>query len=109
MKINDHAIRCWRHVSSFVLIALVAVDVSLTQVAGIAQGDPPVFPGLIQRPADFGSEGIAVGKGNTFYVASFAPPSLGQIIVGDLRAGAPGKPQRVASVVVFASNCRMSR
>jgi hypothetical protein len=70
-----------------VLIALVAVGVTRMQVAGIAQGDPPVFPGLIQLPADFGSEGIAVVGGHTFYVGSTTLPNRGQILVGDLRTG----------------------
>jgi sugar lactone lactonase YvrE len=60
--------------------------VLLMQIIGIAQGDRPVFPGLIQLPADFGSEGIAVGN-RTFYVGSFLAPRLGQILVGDLRTG----------------------
>jgi hypothetical protein len=87
MKTNDCAVRRRRRVSSSVLIALVAVGVSLTEVAGITQDDPLVFPGLIQLPADFGSEGIAVGNGHTFYVGSATAPSLGQILVGDLRTG----------------------
>jgi hypothetical protein len=45
------------------------------------------FPDLIQLPADFGPEGIAVGRGHTFYVGSLAPATLGQILVGDLRTG----------------------
>src|SRR5262245_10860618 len=71
MKTDECPARRRRCVSSSVLIALVAAGVSLTQVAGSAQGDPPVFPRLIQLPVDFGSEGIAVGKGYTFYVGSF--------------------------------------
>ena len=85
MKTNVCAVRRWRRVSASVLIAFVALSVSLTHVAGIAQDDPPVFRGLIQLPADFGSEGIAVGNGHTFYVGSFTEPRLGQIRVGDLR------------------------
>jgi sugar lactone lactonase YvrE len=46
------------------------------------------FPDLIPLPADFGPEGIAVGNGTTFYVGSLTPPTLGQILVGDLRSGA---------------------
>jgi hypothetical protein len=87
MRTIDCAVRLARRVSSSVLIALVAVGVSLTEVAGITQGDPPVLPELIQLPADFGSEGIAVGIRNTFYVGSFLPPRLGQILAGDLRTG----------------------
>jgi sugar lactone lactonase YvrE len=71
------------------LIARIAAVLWLAAVAdGIAQDDPPVFPELIQLPADFGPEGIAVGNGHTFYVGSFVEPTVGQILVGDLRSGA---------------------
>src|ERR1043165_2424855 len=46
-----------------------------------------VFPDLIQLPADFGPEGIAVGNGSTFYTGSLAATTRGQILVGDLRTG----------------------
>jgi DNA-binding beta-propeller fold protein YncE len=52
-----------------------------------AQNNAQVFPDLIQLPANFGSEGIAAGDGPTFYVGSFTPPALGQILAGDLRTG----------------------
>ena len=53
----------------------------------LAQNTKSVFPNLIQLPADFGPEGIAIGNGHTFYVGSLVPPTLGQILVGDLRTG----------------------
>jgi sugar lactone lactonase YvrE len=87
MKTIDCAVRLARRVSSSKLIAAAVLAVLLTQITGIAQGDPPVFPGLIQLPAVFGPEGIAVGRGHTFYVGSLTPPNLGQILVGDLRTG----------------------
>jgi sugar lactone lactonase YvrE len=87
MKTSDCPVRLGPRVSLCVVVASIVLAVSLTQVAGIAQGNPPVFPGLIQLPADFGSEGIAVGISATFYVGSTTPPSLGQILVGDLRTG----------------------
>jgi sugar lactone lactonase YvrE len=46
------------------------------------------FPDLIQLPATFGPEGIAVGNGTTFYVGSLAAGTSGQILAGDLRTGA---------------------
>jgi hypothetical protein len=67
------------------LILLTALTASLTTSAGTAQTS--VFPDLIPLPAGFGSEGIAVGTGSTFYVGSFTPPNLGQILVGNLRTG----------------------
>jgi sugar lactone lactonase YvrE len=87
MKTIACAVRLARRVSSSKLIAAAVLAVLLTQIIGIAQGDRPAFPGLIQLPADFGSEGIAVGNGHTFYVGSFVAPRLGQILVGDLRTG----------------------
>lgn len=87
MKSNDQGVWSWQRLSSSALIALVALALSLAQIAGIAQGDPPVFPELIQLPADFGSEGIAVGGGYAFYVGSATLPNLGQILIGDLRTG----------------------
>jgi sugar lactone lactonase YvrE len=87
MKTIDCAVRLARRVSSSKPIAAAVLAVLLTQIIGIAQGDRPVFPGLIQLPADFVSEGIAVGNEHTFYVGSWAGPRLGQILVGDLRTG----------------------
>lgn len=45
------------------------------------------FPDLIPLPSDFGPEGIAVGRGSTFYAGSLAAATRGQILVGDLRSG----------------------
>jgi sugar lactone lactonase YvrE len=70
-----------------VAIVCIVVALSLTPLAAGAQRSPSVFPDLISLPADFGSEGIAIGTGHTFYVGSFTPPTLGQILVGDLRTG----------------------
>ena len=64
-------------------LAAVAALVLLTS-AGSSAGP---FPDLIQLPADFGPEGIAVGNGATFYVGSLAAATRGQILVGDLRTG----------------------
>ena len=72
---------------SCVQVACAAVVLSLTMGgSGIAQSGAAIFPDLIQLPANFGSEGIAVGNGS-FYVGSWTGPSLGQILVGDLRTG----------------------
>jgi len=61
------------------LVLLVAGTPALSQA--------PVYPDLIPLPVGFGPEGIAVGNGHTFYVGSLTPPTLGQILVGDLRDG----------------------
>lgn len=55
--------------------------------AGAARSGGPAFPALIPLPTGFGPEGIAVGKGAIFYVGSLTPPTLGQVLVGDLRTG----------------------
>lgn len=72
-------------------LLLVAVALSLvTAPEALAQGRAPVYPDLIQLPAGFGPEGIAVGNGSTFYVGAAIgsnPSVLGQILVGDLRTG----------------------
>ena len=64
-----------------------ALMVLVSAAAGVALGQSPVPPHLIQLPADFGPEGIAVGNAHTFYVGSLAPATAGQILVGDLRTG----------------------
>jgi hypothetical protein len=89
MRTKSGAGALWRHrVLKAVLVVPVVVVLSLAAVAaGVAQGQAPVFPDLIQLPADFGPEGIAVDNGHTFYVGSLAPATLGQILVGDLRTG----------------------
>ncbi len=64
---------------------LVGAFVLLAAVPTLSQA--PVYPDLIPLPVGFGPEGIAVGNGHTFYVGSLTPPTLGQILVGDLRDG----------------------
>jgi sugar lactone lactonase YvrE len=73
--------------TQFVLIAVAAVVISLVTVREEVAQSTSVFPDLIQLPAGFGPEGIAVGNGHTFYVGSFFPATRGQILVGDLRTG----------------------
>lgn len=87
MRTIPYAVRVTRRISSSKFILFMTVAASLTQVAGTAQTNAPVFPDLIPLPAGFGSEGIAVGTGYTFYVGSFTQPNSGQILVGDLRTG----------------------
>ena len=89
MKAKGDYAQLWpRRESQFILIGAVTVIVSLTPAgARVAPIQAPVFPDLIQLPADFGPEGIAVDNGHTFYVGSLAPATLGKILVGDLRTG----------------------
>ena len=56
-------------------------------VLGSVRPSTQAFPNLIPLPADFGPEGIAVGRGSTFYAGSLAATTRGQILVGDLRTG----------------------
>lgn len=66
----------------------VLVGTLVLLVAGTpALSQRPVYPDLIPLPVGFGPEGIAVGNGHMFYVGSLTPPTLGQILVGDLRDG----------------------
>lgn len=58
-----------------------------TSAAASAQTGSPGLQELIELPADFGSEGIAIGEGNTFYVGSMTAPTAGQILRGDLSTG----------------------
>ena len=86
MKTKSSPRRHWRRAWGVSPMTCV-VGLSLAVSAIGAQTQAPVFPELIQLPAGFGSEGIAVGRGHTFYVGSFTPPMLGQILIGDLRNG----------------------
>ncbi len=51
---------------------------------GVAAAQAPVFPDLIQLPVGFAPEGIAVGRGTSFYTGSLAD---GSVYGGDLRTG----------------------
>ncbi|WP_340294926.1 hypothetical protein, partial [Aquipuribacter hungaricus] len=46
------------------------------------------FPATLQLPADFSPEGIAGGRGTTFYAGSRPGPTGGAVYRGDLRTGA---------------------
>jgi hypothetical protein len=70
-----------------VLAAFVIATLLLATGGARTAATGPAFPDLIQLPIGFGSEGIAVGRGHTFYVGSFTAPMVGQILVGDLRTG----------------------
>lgn len=64
---------------SFLVFLLIALSGLM-----IAAGPAQVFPDVIELPEGFQPEGIAVGKGHTFYVGSLA---TGAIYRGDLRTG----------------------
>ena len=67
--------------------ALIVGMLMLVVAKAASPTQAPTFPALIPLPVGFGPEGIAVGDGSTFYVGSLTPPSLGQILAGDLRTG----------------------
>jgi sugar lactone lactonase YvrE len=74
------------------LLTLLLIVLSVTMIAA------QTFPEEISLPNGFRPEGIAVGKGSTFYVGSLG---TGAIYSGDLRTGegsilVPGQPGRVA-------------
>jgi sugar lactone lactonase YvrE len=65
------------------LIAIPAIiAVLLFAIPAVAQ--TAAFPDIIQLPTGFQPEGIAVGKGSTFYTGSLAD---GRVLRGDLRTG----------------------
>ncbi len=66
----------------FILILVIALVVPITV---LASGQP--YPDIIPLPDGFRPEGIAVGKGHTFYTGSLAN---GAIYRGDLRTGDGG-------------------
>ncbi len=77
----------------FIFVALIAMALPLTALAA-----GRTFPEVIPLPNGFFPEGIAVGKGHTFYTGSLVD---GAIYSGDLRTGegailAPGVPGRIA-------------
>jgi DNA-binding beta-propeller fold protein YncE len=75
-------------VSGRQLVHAAAIIATAVVLLAPARMSARAFPDLIQLPAGFGPEGIAVGNGTTFYVGSLAATSLGQILEGDLRTGA---------------------
>ncbi len=65
---------------------------------GVAVAQAPVFPEVIQLPVGFAPEGIAVGRGTSFYTGSLAD---GSVYGGDLRTGegaivVPPQPGRIS-------------
>lgn len=64
---------------SLLVLLLIALSVAL-----IAAAPAQAFPDVISLPDGFQPEGIAVGKGSTFYVGSIP---TGAIYSGDLRTG----------------------
>jgi hypothetical protein len=78
----------WRRASRLAVVAVSAAAMSVAATtSGTAQDASAAFPDLIPLPAAFGPEGIAAGKGHSFYVGSFLPATLGQILVGDFQTG----------------------
>src|SRR5688500_8038256 len=64
--------------------SLLVLLVFVLSVAMIAAAPLQAFPDVIPLPPGFQPEGIAVGKGHTFYVGSIP---TGAVYRGDLRTG----------------------
>lgn len=64
--------------------SLLALLIFALSVAMIAAAPAQAFPDVISLPDGFQPEGIAVGKGSTFYVGSIP---TGAVYSGDLRTG----------------------
>lgn len=67
-----------------VLVFLAVFMLAFAAVQVQAAGKETVFPGVIPLPNGFAPEGIATGRGTSFYVGSLAG---GAIYRGDLRTG----------------------
>ncbi len=85
-------------VSALVGVVLIALLGSACFAASSAIDPAGDFPSVIGLPDGFRPEGIAIGRGTTFYVGSMRD---GAIYRGDLRTGhggvlVPGEPGRVA-------------
>ena len=79
------------------MLLLLGLLLTLT-LPGIAVAQAPVFPEVIQLPVGFAPEGIAVGRGASFYAGSLAD---GSVYGGDLRTGegaivVPPQPGRIS-------------
>lgn len=79
-------------------IVITSVLVLLSLVVPVAAGPGKSFPDVVDLPVGFQPEGIAIGKGHTFYTGSLAG---GAIYAGDLRTGegdilAPGADGRLS-------------
>ena len=70
-------------VASAIIAAALLVPASSAGAAG-GRHDPRPCGSTIDLPEGFAGEGVAVGKGSTFYAGSLAD---GRIARGDLRAG----------------------
>ena len=67
----------WKFVHTFLVVALILVFVPVAHAAN-------TFPNIIDLPNGWRPEGIANGRGTTFYVGSL---ENGAIFRGDLRTG----------------------
>lgn len=79
-------------------LAVIAAAAATAVLAGVPAAAGPGFPERIDLPDGFAPEGIAIGRGHTFYVGSIP---TGAIYRGDLRTGegrvlVPGAPGRQA-------------
>lgn len=64
--------------------ALIAALLFALVLPGMALAQEPEFPDLINLPVGFAPEGIATGRGTSFYTGSLAD---GSVYAGDLRTG----------------------
>jgi hypothetical protein len=67
-----------------ILAAFLALAIALLPALSAAAAPSETFPKIIQLPDGFQPEGIATGRGHSFYVGSIAG---GAIYAGDLRTG----------------------
>lgn len=88
--------RATRNISILSLLALAACAgdappppdaADTTASTTMTRTDSAELQELIELPADFGPEGIAIGEGSTFFVGAMTPPNAGQILRGDVSTG----------------------
>jgi hypothetical protein len=84
----NNIFKTWRNhrlFSAFFLFAIIAsLALGIQSIRTVYAKPPKPFPELIDLPPGFFPEGIAIGRGTTFYVGSLAD---GSVYKGDLRNG----------------------
>ncbi len=78
--------RTSRPTRALAAVVVAAAAVAVPVVPSTAVGQRP-FPETVALPGDFSPEGIAGGRGTTFYAGSRPGPTGGAVYAGDLRTG----------------------
>jgi hypothetical protein len=68
----------------FLIAIILSLSIGFLSIGEVSAGSKQSFPDVIDLPAGFFPEGIAIGRGTSFYVGSLAD---GSIYKGDFRTG----------------------